>query len=56
MLNNFEKFSFPSTEKRWPKDKETDRQKEKKKRKKKKKRKREKSEREEKVTKALLGV
>ena len=30
MLNNFEKFSFPSIEKRWSKDKETDRQKEKK--------------------------
>ena len=29
MLNNFEKFSFPSIEKRWTKDKETDRQKEK---------------------------
>ena len=27
MLNNFEKFSFPSIEKRWTKDKETDRQK-----------------------------
>merc|ERR1712115_158263 len=24
MLNNFEKFSFPSIEKRWTKDKETD--------------------------------
>ena len=33
-LNNFEKFSFPSIEKRWTKDKETDGQKEKKKRKK----------------------
>ena len=30
MLNNFEKFSFPSIEKRWIKDKETDGQKEKK--------------------------
>ena len=29
MLNNFEKFSFPSIEKRWTKDKETDGQKEK---------------------------
>ena len=29
MLNNFEKFSFPSIEKRWTKDKETDRKKEK---------------------------
>ena len=28
MLNNFEKFSFPSIEKRWTKDKETDGQKE----------------------------
>ena len=26
MLNNFENFSFPSIEKRWTKDKETDRQ------------------------------
>ena len=43
MLNNFEKFSFPSIEKRWSKDKETDRQKEKRQEKtKKKKRKREK--------------
>ena len=31
MLNNFEKFSFPSIEKRWTKDKETDGQKEKRK-------------------------
>merc|ERR1712198_722853 len=29
MLNNFEKFSFPSIEKRWTKEKETHRQKEK---------------------------
>ena len=29
MLNNFENFSFPSIEKRWTKDKETDGQKEK---------------------------
>merc|ERR1712035_29915 len=29
MLNNFEKFSFPSIEKRWTKDKDTDGQKEK---------------------------
>ena len=29
MLNNFENFSFPSIEKRWTKDKETDRHKEK---------------------------
>ena len=29
MLNNFEKFSFPSIEKRWTKDKEIDGQKEK---------------------------
>ena len=29
MLNNFEKFSFPSIEKRWTKDNETDGQKEK---------------------------
>ena len=29
MLNNFEKFSFPSIEKRWTKDKETDGKKEK---------------------------
>ena len=42
MLNNFEKFSFPSIEKRWTKDKETDRQKEKRQEKTKKKRKREK--------------
>ena len=31
MLNNFEKFSFPSIEKRWTKDKETDRKKKRKK-------------------------
>ena len=31
-LNNFEKFSFPPIEKRWTKDKETDRQKKEKKR------------------------
>ena len=42
MLNNFEKFSFPSIEKRWTKDKETDSQKEKKKRKIRKKEKRKK--------------
>ena len=36
MLNNFEKFSFPSIEKRWTKDKETDGQKEKRQEKKKK--------------------
>ena len=36
MLNNFEKFSFPSIEKRWTKDKETDGKKEKKKKKRKK--------------------
>ena len=41
MLNNFEKFSFPSIEKRWTKDKETDGQKEKKKKERKKKRKKE---------------
>ena len=35
MLNNFEKFSFPSIEKRWTEDKETDRKKEKKEKKKK---------------------
>ena len=29
MLNNYENFSFPSIEKRWTKDKETDKQKEK---------------------------
>ena len=29
MLNNFEKFSFPSIEKRWTTDKETDGHKEK---------------------------
>ena len=28
MLNNFEKFSFPSSDKRWTKNKETDGQKE----------------------------
>ena len=39
MLNNFEKFSFPSIEKRWTKDKETDRQKEKRQEKTKKKKK-----------------
>ena len=39
MLNNFEKFSFPSIEKRWTKDKETDGKKEKKKKKRRKKRK-----------------
>ena len=33
MLNNFENFSFPSIEKRWTKDKETDGQKGKKTRK-----------------------
>ena len=33
MLNNFEKFSFPSIEKIWTKDKETDGQKGKKTRK-----------------------
>ena len=37
MLNNFEKFSFPSIEKRWTKDKEIDGQKRKKKENKKKK-------------------
>merc|ERR1712198_717335 len=46
MLNNFEKLSFPSIEKRWTKDKETDGQKRKKrkkdKRKKEKKKKRKK--------------
>ena len=31
MLNNFEKVSFPSIEKRWTKDKETDGKKERKK-------------------------
>ena len=36
MLNNFEKFSFPSIEKRWTKDKETNGQKEKEKKKRKK--------------------
>ena len=35
MWNNFEKFSFPSIEKRWTKDKETDGQKRKKEKKKK---------------------
>ena len=34
MLKNFEKFSFPSIEKRWTKDKETDGKKEKKKKRK----------------------
>ena len=48
MLNNFEKFSFPSIEKRWTKDKETDSQKEKKKRKKRKKEKKEKKKKKEK--------
>ena len=37
MLNNFEKFSFPSIEKRWTKDKETDGQKEKRQKRKKRK-------------------
>ena len=41
MLNNFEKFCFPSIEKRWTKDKETDGQKEKKKKKKKRKKEKE---------------
>ena len=44
MLNNFEKFSFPSIEKRWTKDKETDRKKEKKKKRKKEKMKKRKNE------------
>ena len=44
MLNNFENFSFPSIEKRWTKDKKTDRQKGKKEKTKKKKRKKEKKE------------
>ena len=35
MLNRFENFSFPSIEKRWTKDKETDGQKRKKRKKKK---------------------
>ena len=39
MLNNLEKFSFPSIEKRWTKDKETDRKKEKKEKMKKRKKK-----------------
>ena len=39
MLNNFEKFSFPSIEKRWTKDKETDKKKKKEKGKKEKKKK-----------------
>ena len=39
MLNNFEKFSFPSIGKRWTKDKETDGKKRKKRRKEKKKKK-----------------
>ena len=42
MLNNFEKFSFPSIEKIWTKDKETDGKKKKRKKKKRKKRKKEK--------------
>ena len=43
MFNNFEQFSFPSIEKRWTKDNETDGQKEKRQEKtKEKKRKREK--------------
>ena len=49
MLNNFEKFSFPSIEKRWTKDKETDGQK--RKRKKEKKEKKSKREKEEKIKK-----
>ena len=36
MLNNFEKFSFPSIEKRWTKDKETDGKKKRRKKEKKK--------------------
>ena len=50
MLNNFEKFSFLSIEKRWTKDKETDGQKEKRqeKKEKEKKRKRRKKEKKEK--------
>ena len=56
MLNNFEKFSFPSIEKRWSKDKETDRQKEKRQEKtKKKKRKREKKEKKRKRKKKEKG-
>ena len=42
MLNNFEKFSFQSIEKRWTKDKETDGQKEKRQEKTRKEKKREK--------------
>ena len=42
MLNNIEKFSFPSIEKRWTKDKETDGKKEKQKKKEKKEKKRKK--------------
>jgi len=56
MLNNFEKFSFPSIEKRWTKDKETDRQKEKRQEKTKKKRKREKREKEKNKTKRLIDA
>ena len=48
MLNNFEKFSFPSIEKRWTKDKETDGQKEKKTRKYQKKQKKQKKKKEKK--------
>ena len=61
MLNNFEKFSFPSIEKRWTKDKETDGQKEKrqektkkKKRKKEKEKKRKKEKKEKKKKRILL--
>ena len=39
MLNNFEKFSFPSIEKRWTKDKGTDGKKKKRKKRKKRKKK-----------------
>ena len=39
MLNNFEKFSFPSIEKIWTKDKETDGKKRKKEKKEKKRKK-----------------
>ena len=46
MINNFEKFSFPSIEKRWTKDKETDGQKEKRQEKTKKRKKKEKKEKE----------
>ena len=48
MLNNFEKFSFPSIEKRWTKDKETDGQKEKRQEKTKKKKKKKEKEKKEK--------